>query len=87
MDVYFVTSLEKKVIENIIDIENLVDVKDAINFAPWCYNVTNNDRHLEEALNSLFKKGFVFIDEEENEDSICCLTEKGANWVKNNIKI
>jgi hypothetical protein len=79
----FVTDLERKVIENIINSEYMDTTnEEMINWGVWSFSATNENKQLAGALGSLVKKGLCFSD--DNEDPICGLTEKGFYWAKNN---
>jgi len=84
-DTKFVTDLERKVIENIINSEYM-DAKgeDMINWGVWTFTATNENKQLAGALGSLVKKGLVYSDDESDNDSTCALTVDGFAWAKNN---
>ena len=83
-DTKFVTDLERKVIENIINSEYMdATGEQLINWAVWSFSVTNETKQLAGALGSLVKKGLCSCDVSEG-DETCALTREGYYWAKNN---
>jgi len=83
-DIKFVTVLERKVIENILNSEYMdASGEQLINWAVWSFSVTNETKQLAGALGSLVKKGLCSCDVSEG-DETCALTREGYYWAKNN---
>jgi len=83
-DKQFVTDLERKVIENILNSEYMdATGEQLINWAVWSFSVTNETKQLAGALGSLVKKGLCSCDVCEG-DETCALTREGYYWAKNN---
>lgn len=83
-DTKFVTVLERKVIENILNSEYMdASGEQLINWAVWSFSVTNGTKQLAGALGSLVKKGFCFCDVSDG-DETCALTREGYYWAKGN---
>jgi len=83
-DTKFVTDLERKVIENILNSEYMdATGEQLINWAVWSFSVTNKTKQLAGALGSLVKKGLCSCDVSEG-DETCALTREGYYWAKNN---
>ena len=83
-DTKFVTELERRVVENIINSEYMGAAgEDMINWAVWSFSVTNETKQLAGALGSLVKKGLCSCDISEG-DETCALTAEGYAWAKNN---
>jgi len=83
-DTKFVTDLERKVIENILNSEYMdVTGKQMVNWAVWSFSVTNENKQLAGALGSLVKKGLCSCDVSEGYET-CALTTEGYAWAKNN---
>ena len=83
-DTKFVTDLERKVIENILNSEYMdVTGEQMVNWAVWSFSVTNKNKQLAGALGSLVKKGLCSCDISEGYE-ICALTTEGYAWAKNN---
>lgn len=80
----YVTSLERKVIENIINSEYMdASGEDMISWGVWSFSATDEKKQLAGALGSLVKKGLCFS-EDEDSDPVCGLTREGYYWAKNN---
>jgi len=83
-DTKFVTDLERKVIENILNSEYMDAIgEQLINWSVWSFSVTNETKQLAGALGSLVKKGLCSCDISEG-DETCALTREGYYWAKNN---
>lgn len=83
-DTKFVTDLEKKVIENIINSEYMDAIgEDMVNWPVWSFTATNETKQLAGALGSLVKKGLCVCDISEG-DETCSLTTEGYAWAKSN---
>lgn len=84
IDNKFVTDLERKVIENIINSEHMdAEGDQIINWGVWSFTATNESKVLAGALGSLVKKGLCICDVSEG-DETCALTADGYAWAKNN---
>ena len=83
-DTKFVTDLERKVIENILNSVYMdATGEQLINWAVWSFSVTNETKQLAGALGSLVKKGLCSCDVSEGYET-CALTREGYYWAKNN---
>ena len=83
-DTKFVTDLERKVIENILNSEYMdATGEQLINWAVWSFSVTNETKQLAGALGSLVKKGLCSCVVYKGVET-CALTREGYYWAKNN---
>lgn len=78
LDMEKITSLERKVLENIRNSEYQYSSDESIIGNPvWSFSVTNEEKKLAGALGSLVKKGYAFAVKNPGEDHICGITKEG----------
>lgn len=80
-----VTELEQDVLLRVVDNEYMGEIGEKmIDYPVWTQSVTNEDKSLAGALGSLVKKGYVFSTLWNKNETVCGLTKKGYDYLKEN---